>query len=369
MLVPMSSQEESSGDSLEPPGKRGPETILLIYSTPDSIEYGEAGDVAADQDTVITAHAIAEALGTIRYPVMMSPIREIGDIRRAAAPFDPETTLVFNLCEELPGRFDGESAVLRPLERLGFRYVGGTPRNLDLCRDKGLTKHSLLARGIPTAPFQVFHSGDESIDLPFPVIAKPVLEDSSAGITRESVLFDEGALRRRVKDLIATYHQPIMAEMFLDGREFNISVWGNNPPIVLPLAETRFADVCESHLKVLNFDSKWNPDSFEYREFTVTCPAEVNSDLDRQVRRIALASYKATGCRDFARVDMREKDGQMYVLEVNPNPCLAMDAGFRRASQAAGYDYPHMLRQIVEWAWRRSSRGRRRNNGKDRLPN
>ncbi len=367
----VSSKEESSDESLEPPGKRprrGPELILLIYSTPDSVEYGDPNDVAADQDTVVTAHAIADALGSLRYPVTMSPIRDIDDVARVASPFNPTTTLVFNLCEEIAGRFDGESAVLLPLHDMGFATMGGSPHNLDLCRDKHLTKDFLMSRGIPTAPYQVFNSGDEPVDLPFPVIAKPVLEDSSAGITRESVLFDEGSLRRRVKQLLEMYRQPIMAEMFLDGREFNISVWGNEPPIILPLAETIFGAVEEAHVKVLNFDSKWNPDSFEYHEFTVGCPAVVDSALDRQIRTLALASYRATACQDFARIDMREKDGQLYVLEVNPNPCLAHDGGFVRASHEAGYDYPHMLRQIVEWSWKRARKARRKSNGRSRLP-
>jgi len=328
------------------------------------VEYGDPSDVAADQDTVITAHAIADALGSIRYPVIMSPIRNMDDVIRVASQFDPTTTLVFNLCEEIPGRIDGESAVQYPLFEMGFHVIGGTPENLDLCRDKSLTQKFLANQGIPIAPHQVFLTGDEPVDLPFPVITKPTWEDSSAGITRDSVLFDEYSVRRRVKELIAIYHQPIMAEMFLDGREFNISVWGNDSPIVLPLAETLFGEIEEACAKVLNFDSKWNPDSVEYHAFTVGCPAAVDAGLDRQIRTIALASYKATGCHDYARIDMREKDGKMYVLEVNPNPCLALDSGFVRASKEAGYAYSRMLRQIVEFSWKRAKKERRKANGR-----
>jgi len=369
MVVRMSSKEESSDESLEPPPSkrpkpRGPELILLIYSAPDPGEYSDPSDMLADQDTVITAHAIANALGSIRYPVVMALIRSMDDAARAASQFDPTTTLVFNLCEEIPGRIDGESAAQFPFQHMGFHVIGGTPENLDLCRDKGLTQKFLANQGIPTAPHQVFLTGDEPVDMPFPVITKPIWEDSSAGITRDSVIFDEPSLRRRVKELIAAYHQPIMAEMFLDGREFNISVWGNETPIVLPLAETLFGEVQEAHAKVLNFDSKWNPDSVEYNEFTVGCPAMVDAEMDRQIRTIALASYQATGCHDFARIDMREKDGQLCVLEVNPNPCLALDSGFVRASKEAGYSYPRMLRQIVEFSWKRAKKERRRANAR-----
>jgi D-alanine-D-alanine ligase len=50
---------------------------------------------------------------------------------------------------------------------------------------------------------------------------------------------------------------------------------------------------------------------------------------------------------------MRVRDGVPYVLEVNPNPCLAPDAGFPNAARVAGYSYPKMATQIVEWAWGR----------------
>ena len=101
----------------------------------------------------------------------------------------------------------------------------------------------------------------------------------------------------------------------------------------------------------MNFDAKWNDQSLEYNHMPIRCPAPVDRRLQKHIQDIALAAYRTMGCRDYARVDMREKDGQVYVLEVNPNPCLAIDGGFAYSARVAGYDYAHMAHQIAEWAW------------------
>jgi D-alanine-D-alanine ligase len=294
-----------------------PNSILLIYSVVDSLPHGEPENIIADLETVQTAQTILEALRANNYPVTSAPIRTLDDLRAALAQVNPATTLVFNLCETLGGISTGEPEVVRVLDQAGFCYVGATADNLAACLDKGYTKQQLLKRGIPTAPYQVFHTGDEPITVPLPVIIKPVAEDSSQGINTYSVVNDEPSLRRQVAYILQTYQQPAFS----------------------PLRDL-------PHLQVNDFASKWSD------RFNALYPAPIDADLREHLSQIALASYKTMGCQDFARVDMREKDGQFYVLEVNPNPCLAADAGFATAAQVAGYTYAQMVGQLVEWAWR-----------------
>ncbi len=345
MYSHMTSNQE---DSAEPPS---PVPVLVIYSVVEKQGRGEARDAVTDEETLYTANSIAKGLRATGHHVTLAAIRNEQDLLAALAGADPHTTLVFNLCEAFGGLASNESQVPRMLERLGFQYAGATPENLDACLNKGYAKDLLLKHKVPTAAFQVFRHPDEPMRVPYPAIVKPVAEDCSMGITRDSVVRDEQSLRRQVRYVQQVYKQPALVEMFLDGREFNVGVWGNGTAHVLPVSEIDFSAWDEKTLRVVNFDAKWNPDSSEYNSMPVLCPAPVDRKLEKRIRQVALAAYKAMGCRDYARVDMREKDGTPYVLEVNPNPCLAADGGFANAARMAGYDYAQMAHQIAEWAW------------------
>lgn len=344
--------DEQEDDSEEPPGHCKPERVLLIYSVVDALARGEAQDRVTDEETTQTAFSIADALQSIGYEIHLAAIRTEDDVVAATAGYDPRTTLVFNLCEALGETSSGESLVPLALDKLGFCYSGAHAECLNICLNKAHTKARLRARGVSTAPYQVFRSPTEPIRVPLPAIVKPVAEDCSLGITRDSVVFDDAALRRQVEYVLDTYKQPALVELFLNGREFNIGLWGNGTAHVLPIAESDYAG-WDTSLRVLNFDAKWNAEAAEYNAFSVLCPAPVDRVMAAQIRRLALDAYRVMGCRDYARVDMREKDGQLYVLEVNPNPCLATDAGFANAARVAGFGYAHMAHQIVGWAWRR----------------
>jgi len=183
----------------------------------------------------------------------------------------------------------------------------------------------------------------------FPLIVKPVAEDSSLGIDRKAVVTDLPSLRERVDYVLQTYHQPAFVSTFLKGREFSASIWGD-PPEILPLSEIDFSAITNPNERIVSFAAKWEPASFEYIGTPVICPAVTSEALTQQLRATALCAYQVTGCAGYARVDMRESDETLYVLEVNPNPSLAADAGFARSARAAGYDYPGMIHRILSFA-------------------
>ena len=262
------------------------------------------------------------------------------------AEFDPATTVVFNVCEALGGTAGDENAIPPLLERLGYRYVGGDGDNLARCQDKALAKRLLTAAGLPTAPAQVMHTGNEPLTLLFPLLVKPLYEDSSVGLSPNSLVWNHDDLRRQVAYVVAVYHQPVLVERFLRGREFYASIWDEDPPLLLAVGEGDYSAAPDPLLAFDHFESKW------HNTYPGIYPAVLDAPLAAYIEQTALAAYGALGCRHYGRVDLRTDGDELFILEVNPNPALHPDAGFARAARLAGYGYAQMAAYLVSCAWK-----------------
>jgi D-alanine-D-alanine ligase len=266
---------------------------------------------------------------------------------------------VFNLCEEINGDPQLEMCVAGLLEIMGVPYTGSGPLALGLALNKFRVKQLLRAAGIPSprgclvAPGQ--RPGLRSVR--FPVIVKPVREDASLGINEGSVCGDSAALERQAAYIHETYGQEALVEEYLDGREFNVSLLGNGNARVLAISEIDFSGLPAGQPRIVSYRAKWDEESEQYRGTVPVCPAQIPRRLEHRIRELALRSYHCVGCRDYARVDMRtDARGNLYVLEVNPNPDLSPHAGFARAAEAAGHSYADVVVEIARLAMQRAAK-------------
>jgi len=280
----------------------------------------------------------------------------------AALKHDPPE-LVFNIAESFAGKSALESNVAALLNLLKLRYTGSSPAGLIVAGDKTLTKKVLSFHGILTAKFATVFRGnvDWAGDINFPLILKPPQEDASLGITQKSIVNDVKELLEMISSLQTEYQSPVLAEEFIDGREFYVGVLGNSNVQALPIIELDFSKFPKGLPKIASWSAKWGEDGDEKgAEFAGTesvFPTDLPEDLAERIKKVAIDAFQALRLRDYARVDLRVTDsGKIYVIEVNPNCYLEQKSEFASAAQKEGIEYPALINRIIELASARYSR-------------
>jgi len=261
--------------------------------------------------------------------------------------------LYFNLTESYAGDDTMDMNLAAYLDLLEKPYTGAGPHALYLAQDKSLAKKIFAFHGIRTPFFATSYKGklDHSHDIAFPLIVKPTSEDGSIGIDTGSVVGSVKELMERIHYIQEEFDSPALIEEYIEGREIYAAILGNESPEVLPLIELDLSKLPEGTPRIAGKEVKWDKDTEIYR-VTKSAPAEdLDEDTVKRLSDTALAAYQALKLRDYGRIDLRlTKDGEVYVIEANPNPWLSSAAEFFMAAKKAGRTYTQMISEIIDLA-------------------
>lgn len=256
---------------------------------------------------------------------------------------------VFNLVETFNSSAVNAHVVPLILEQFKVPFSGNSSSAIFITTDKVLTKDILFANNIPTANWHTKKRGESfQKDL---YIFKPVSEDASIGITNENLkhLENSDEADETIKYFEKKYKIPFFCEKFIDGREFNVSVIGNNGDarVLFPAEMIFFEDGHEN--KILCYDSKWNEESEKYdtsrRTFDL---GDEDKKLIKKLKAICEKCWKVFKLSGYARVDFRvDKNNNPFVLEINANPCLSPDSGLFAAAGNEGLSYKELINIIL----------------------
>lgn len=299
-----------------------------------------------DQDTLIAARAIRDALRSKDHRANLAaftPEREA----LAATLAEQAPDIVFNLVEGIGGK--GSLAYLAPqlLDELGVRYTGTGAEALIVTGDKPRTKRLLQNAGMPT-PAWAEPPLWEGL-APGRWIVKSADEDASIGLDDGAVV-EAAAVPARAEACVARFGGAWFAERYIDGREFNIAiVEQSGHPAVLPMAEMTFEKWPASRPRIVGYVAKWDDASFESVQTVRRFGVEENEpELAVKLRGLCEQAWFLLGCRGTARVDFRvDAEGAPLILEINPNPGIAPDAGLVAAAAEAGLSYADLIERIV----------------------
>ena len=286
-------------------------TIGLTYDLRDDyLARGYSLEETAEMDKPETIEGLERALAALGHRVVrIGSAEQLVCALAAGGRWD----LVFNIAEGLFGR-GREALVPALLDAYRIPYTFSDPLVMALTLDKALTKTVIRAAGLATAPSARLHDAAEagSVDLPYPLFLKPVAEGTGKGISARSRVGSPAELREVAADLLARFGQDVLVETYLPGREFTVGLAGCGAGAeVLGLMEVHFTDPAAERA-IYSYETKADYENrVRYR-----VPRDAAADA---AAALALACWRALGCRDAGRIDIRcDAAGAPNFIEVNP---------------------------------------------------
>jgi D-alanine-D-alanine ligase len=324
--------------------------IALVYNEPERSCYDAMGEEKSALGVLKAVEAVHQSLLDLDFDVALVPL--VLPLEQAQKDLtNLDTDLAFNLFEGFCDYPETEAAIPEILSRMGIPFTGCPAPVLRLALDKAKTKLIVTASGIKTPEFQLLNPKTlHMFRLDYPCIVKPRCDDASNNLSAESVVYDFSALEGQVGKICHFYGGDALVSKFLPGREFNATVMGNSELTVLPVSEIVYS-LPPGVPEILTFDAKWEDDSPYFQGTKPVCPAEIEVEEEQHIVETITKVYRLLGCRGYARVDMRlDEEGELNVIELNPNPDISPDSGAARQAAAAGMSYTQFIERIIQLA-------------------
>lgn len=305
-------------------------------------------ELVGEAEVAETAHEVAALLDGELVPVR----DDIARVLRHLHSFD----VVFDLCEGVLGQPRLEKNFVLALEMFGIPHTAGDPIAIGICGDKVLTKRLLRAGGLPSpegvAVMADTRQGDwlqQLSKLHFATIVKPSREDAGVGIDASSVAQTADEAIERCHAIHRTYRQPALVEEFIDGRELNQALYhGANGLVLLPPGEVVFSESLTPHERIVGWKAKWDYGSAEDRATVNRTPARISDSLRSEVGKLCSSAVSLLGISGYCRFDLRQaKTGELFLIDVNPNPDIGAGTGFRKALEAASISFRDFLQDLI----------------------
>ena len=309
--------------------------VAVVRNRLDTGDSGRAGRAPRRREALRSVQKIVNALrrGGYAVRVMEGDASLLKKLHKFLPPNSPEKEpagIVLNLAHGIRG--DARTShVPAMLEMSGIAYVGPTPMGHAMAFDRVVARVLMQEAAVPTPAFRVMAGpGGDASGLRYPLAIHPRREQNA----KARIVKEPEQLRSAVRKVVRRYRQEAFVEEHVAGRHITVALLGNAPVRCLPLVELDPG----TRAKV--------------------CPAPLDHALAKRIRACARTAFKACGCRDYARVDIRVGDaGDLWVLGVSTLGILARGGSFARAGRQGGLPFGRLVRRIVEVAQARGLSG------------
>lgn len=331
--------------------------VLVLFNAPYRKPRGyDYREEFADPENMYTENDVCQALKANGCEVSILGLHDaLTPLFEEVAENRPD--VIFNLVEVFHDKTYLEKNMAALLEMLGIPCTGASADNMFVCGNKGLNKKILAFHKVKVPWFYTFYRR-RKVWLPkkmkLPAVIKPLCEEASRGISQASVVDNEEAFLERVRFIHDNMDLDAIAEEYIDGREFYVTVIGNKRLKVLPLRELIFGELPED-ARIATYKAKWDDLYRERWGIKSVYAGKLSNGLEREIVEVCKRAYRAMDIRSYLRFDIRVgQDGKVYIIEANANPCIARIDEVAQSAARAGISYNQLIKTIVDLAFQRS---------------
>ena len=332
---------------------------VLVLMHPDLVPPDSRdGHSEQDADNWKTEYDVVTTLRGLGHEVQPLGVQdELRPVREAIETWKP--TIVFNLLEEFHRNILYDQNVVSYLELLQIPYTGCNPRGLVIARSKALCKKLLTYHRIHVPDFAVFalHKAvRRPRRLQFPLIVKSLTEHGSLGISQASIVDSDEKLAERVAFVHERLRTDAIAEQFIEGREYYVSILGNDRLLALPVWELVFENM-PANAALIATEKVKHDVAYQKRRGIFQRVAEgLPEGLAARITRTSKRIYRILELDGYARIDYRlSSDGALHFLDANPNPEIAESEELAMAAKYTGMTYPELISRVLNLGMRRSA--------------
>lgn len=313
--------------------------VLILYN-----KISEKGS-NDELDVLEQVNLVTKSLKELKYRVQTLEFdMNIEKVVKNIGRIKPD--IIFNLVESIYNK--GEFAYLPTsiLSFLNIPFTGNPLIPMFNCSNKLLAKKELDRIRVLTPNYFTLNELHR-LKSDRKYILKPVWEEGSLDLD-ENCVFD-GSDIEYINSISKKNKDYYFVEEFIEGRELNVSIIAtSNGPRVLPLAEMIF-NYPDNKPKILGYKSKWEEDSFEYKNTNRTFDIDDDYRLRPEIEDICKYCWNELGFKGYVRIDFRlDSINKQYVIDINLNPCISEDSGFYAACLEDGYSYTQMINNILK---------------------
>lgn len=252
---------------------------------------------------------------------------------------------------------DGEDGSIQGIfKAMDIPMVGTGVLGSSVSMNKLTSKQLLEKAGLPVAPFLAFTWAERSklnfaalskhLGLPFMVKASCL--GSSVGISKVK---SEADFQPAVDEAFR-YDDTILVETYIDGREVECAVLGNDPPQASLPGEI----IISSKYDFYTFDAKY----VDAEAVKIDVPAKLDQASAERIREVSVKAYEALFCEDFARVDLfLKKNGDVFINEINTIPGFTNSSMYPMMWKERGISFRDLISKLIELAFARHEKTRR----------